>query len=107
MYLNAPGKPQAIISEEAANKMELDQEESKEEPRLRRPPSKKVSLPQSLSSTDGNNTREMKVRQMSSRSSSSGLDRNADSSLRSLQWRYPQERNGSTFHSSCNVLRQC
>ncbi|KAM1113802.1 hypothetical protein ACFX1Q_046483 [Malus domestica] len=81
MYLNAPGKPQAIISEEAANKMELDQEESKEEPRLRRPPSKKVSLPQSLSSTDGNNTREMKVRQMSSRSSSSGLDRNADSSL--------------------------
>ncbi|RXH88665.1 hypothetical protein DVH24_000264 [Malus domestica] len=53
----APGKPQAIISEEAANKMELDQEESKEEPRLRRPPSKKVSLPQSLSSTDGNNTK--------------------------------------------------
>ncbi|XP_009353552.2 ABC transporter G family member 35 [Pyrus x bretschneideri] len=81
MYLSPPGKPQAIISEEAANEMELDQEESKEEPRLRRPPSKNVSLPRSLSSTDGNNTREMEVRRMSSRSSSSGLDRNADSSL--------------------------
>ncbi|TQE12215.1 hypothetical protein C1H46_002140 [Malus baccata] len=81
MYLSAPGKPQAIISEDAANEMELDQEESKEEPRLRRPPSKNVSLPRSLSSTDGNNTREMEVRRMSSRSSSSGLDRNADSSL--------------------------
>ena len=88
--------------------MELDQEESREQPRLRRPPSKNVSLPRSLSSTDGNNTSkkqknivkcnvsillskfliglnfsvgEMEVRRMGSRSSSSGLDRNADSSL--------------------------
>ncbi|BBG98920.1 ABC-2 and Plant PDR ABC-type transporter family protein [Prunus dulcis] len=62
MYLNAPGKPQAIISEEVANEMEADQEESKEEPRLRSP-------------------REMTIRRMSSRSNASGLSRNADSSL--------------------------
>ncbi|CAN6728365.1 unnamed protein product [Malus baccata var. baccata] len=48
--------PQAIISEEAANKMEVDQEESKEEPRLRRPPSKKDFQSRSLSSNDGNNS---------------------------------------------------
>ncbi|KAM2654151.1 hypothetical protein EV2_025694 [Malus domestica] len=81
MYLNAPGKPQAIISEEAANKMEVDQEESKEEPRLRRPPSKKDFQSRSLSSNDGNNSREMEVRRMGSRSSSTGLSRNPDSSL--------------------------
>ncbi|BFG24412.1 hypothetical protein CerSpe_106880 [Prunus speciosa] len=81
MYLNAPGKPQAIISEEVANEMEADQEESKEEPRLRRPPSKKDSFSRSLSSTDGNNSREMTIRRMSSRSNANGLSRNADSSL--------------------------
>ncbi|CAL9009960.1 unnamed protein product [Prunus brigantina] len=81
MYLNAPGKPQAIISEEVANEKEADQEESKEEPRLRRPPSKKDSFSRSLSSTDENNSREMTIRRMSSRSNANGLSRNADSSL--------------------------
>lgn len=49
----ALGKPQAIISEEVAEEIEADQ--SKEEPRLRRPQSKKDSFSQSLTSFDGNN----------------------------------------------------
>ncbi|GFY97082.1 pleiotropic drug resistance 7 [Actinidia rufa] len=56
MYLNPIGKPQAIISKEAAREMEADQEETKEAPRIRINRSKIDSLPQSLSSTDGNNT---------------------------------------------------
>lgn len=47
------GRPQAIISEEVAGEIEADQ--SKEEPRLRRPKSKKDSFSQSLTSYDGNN----------------------------------------------------
>lgn len=50
------GRPQAVISEEAADEIEAEQEESKEEPRLRRPMSKRDSSPQSLSAFDGNNT---------------------------------------------------
>lgn len=49
----ALGKPQAIIYEEVAEEIEADQ--SKEEPRLRRPKSKKDSFSQSLTSSDGNN----------------------------------------------------
>ncbi|GMN37142.1 hypothetical protein TIFTF001_006571 [Ficus carica] len=79
MYLNPLGKPQAIISEEDADEMEGNQEESKGEPRLRRPKSKTESFPRSLSASDGNNTREMAIRRMSSRSNPNGISRNADS----------------------------
>ncbi|KAK9906144.1 hypothetical protein M0R45_002850 [Rubus argutus] len=81
MYLSPAGKTQAIISEELAEEMEGDQEESREEPRLRRPESKKHSFSRSLSSFDENNSREMEIRRMSSPSNASGLTRNADSSL--------------------------
>lgn len=102
----APGKSQAIISEELAEEMEGDQEESREEPRLRRPQSKKDSFSRSLSSADANNSSkkqdttllflivtasvligpknlsgEMAIRRMSSQSNGGGLSRNADSSL--------------------------
>ncbi|KAK4590785.1 hypothetical protein RGQ29_021103 [Quercus rubra] len=77
MYLNPMGKPQAIISEEAAGEMEADYKE----PSLRRPVSKRDSTSQLLSSSDGNNTREMEIRTMSSRSNSNGISRNADSTL--------------------------
>ncbi|PSS17958.1 ABC transporter G family member 36 like [Actinidia chinensis var. chinensis] len=80
MCLNPLGKPQAIISKEAAREMEADQEENKEAPRIRTNRSKIDSLPQSLSSSDGNNTREMMIRRMSSRSNN-GIGRNEDSSL--------------------------
>ncbi|KAM5579169.1 ABC transporter G family member 29 [Rosa sericea] len=81
MYLSPTGKAQAIISEELAEEMEGDQEESREEPRLRRPKSKQDSYSRSLSSADANNSREMAIRRMSSQSNASGLSRNADSSL--------------------------
>lgn len=55
LKLLATGKPQAIISEEDADEMEAEQE-SREEPRLRRPVSKKDSISGSLKSADGNNT---------------------------------------------------
>lgn len=45
------------MSEETASEMEANQEDS-QEPRLRRPMSKKDSFPRSLSASDGNNTRE-------------------------------------------------
>ncbi|KAA8541752.1 hypothetical protein F0562_022904 [Nyssa sinensis] len=80
-YLNPLGKPQAIISKEAAKEMEANQEETKESPRLRTTRSKRDSLPRSLSAADGNNSREMAIRRMSSRSNSNGLNRNEDSSL--------------------------
>lgn len=73
-YLNPMGKPQAIISEEASEDMEGDHKE----PRLRRPVSKRNSTSRSLSASDGNNTREMVIRRMSSQSNSNG---NADSTL--------------------------
>ncbi|KAF4399195.1 hypothetical protein G4B88_022278 [Cannabis sativa] len=81
MYLSPLNKPQAIISEETAQEMEGDQEESKEEPRLRRPKSNKESMNRSLSTADGNNTREMAIRRMASRSNPNGLSRNGDSNL--------------------------
>ncbi|KAG5537773.1 hypothetical protein RHGRI_025026 [Rhododendron griersonianum] len=82
MYLNPLGKPQAIISKEAAKEMEADQEETKEAPRLRTNRSKKIdSLPRSLSAADANNSREMTIQRMSSRSNANGLSRNEDSSL--------------------------
>ncbi|KAL7162523.1 hypothetical protein ACSBR2_042921 [Camellia fascicularis] len=81
MYLSPPGKPQAIISKETAGEMEADQEETKEAPRLRTNRSKIDSVPRSLSAADGNNSREMAIRRMSSRSNANGLSRNEDSSL--------------------------
>ncbi|KDP40866.1 hypothetical protein JCGZ_24865 [Jatropha curcas] len=80
MYMNAPGKKQAIISEESAKEME-EEEDSNGQPRLRMTTSKRDSFPRSLSSADGNNTREMAMHRMSSRSNPNGLSRNADSSL--------------------------
>ncbi|KAJ7963070.1 Pleiotropic drug resistance ABC transporter [Quillaja saponaria] len=80
MYLNPMEKPQAIISEEEAEDME---EETKDAPRLRRPQSTRESFPRSLTASDANNTREMEIQRMSSRSNTSGLGRNADSALES------------------------
>ncbi|TXG46305.1 hypothetical protein EZV62_028185 [Acer yangbiense] len=85
MYLNPLGKPQAIISEETAAEIEGDQDElSKEEPRLRRPQSKKDATSRSLSASDGNNSREMAMQRMGSRSNPNGLSRNGDASLEAV-----------------------
>ncbi|XP_043709750.1 ABC transporter G family member 42-like [Telopea speciosissima] len=81
MYLNPLGKPQATISEELAYEMEASQEESKEEPRIITSRSKRETPPQPLAATDGNNTREMSIRRMSSQSNANGLSRNGDSTL--------------------------
>ncbi|KAK1266094.1 ABC transporter G family member 36 [Acorus gramineus] len=81
MYLNPLGKKQAVISEEEASEMEANQEESKEPPRLRvtgsRTGSRRSSFsPRTLSGADGNNTREMMIRRMSSHTASvNGLGR--------------------------------
>ncbi|GLU14435.1 hypothetical protein SLE2022_310060 [Rubroshorea leprosula] len=80
-YLSPAGKPQAIISEETADDMEAGQDETNDQPRLRRPKSKKNSFPRSLSASDGNNSREMAIRRMSSRANPNGMGRNADSTL--------------------------
>lgn len=82
MYLSPSGKGQAVISEETADVLEAE-DESKEQPRLRRPASKKNSFPRTLSAADGNNTREMAIRRMSSRTNPNGTSRNADSVLES------------------------
>ena len=54
--ITAMGSKQAIISEEAATEIEAEQEESKEEPRLRRNSTERKSVRRSLSSSDGNNS---------------------------------------------------
>ncbi|KAL7114121.1 hypothetical protein ACP275_04G100100 [Erythranthe tilingii] len=72
VYLNPLGKPQAIISKEQAKEMEIEHEDRAESPRLRTRKSNKDLLQRSLSSNDGNNTREMAIRRMSSRSSVEG-----------------------------------
>ncbi|KAJ7951716.1 Pleiotropic drug resistance ABC transporter [Quillaja saponaria] len=79
MFLNPIGKPQAIISEEAAREME---EETKEEPRLRMPRSNKESVPRSLALSNANHAREMAMQRMSSRPNPNGLG-NSDSGLES------------------------
>ncbi|XP_021295062.1 ABC transporter G family member 35-like [Herrania umbratica] len=83
MYLNPLGKPQATISEETAEELEAGHEGSKEDPRLRRPRSSKDSFPRSLSSADANNSKEMAIRRMSSRTNPNGMSRN-DSSLEAV-----------------------
>ncbi|KAK9099040.1 hypothetical protein Syun_026085 [Stephania yunnanensis] len=75
MYLSPLGKKQAILSEEDAEEMEDKHDEFKEEPRLQ--------VSRSLSSADGNNTREMEIRRMGSRTNPSGISRNGDSALES------------------------
>ncbi|KAK8645923.1 hypothetical protein V6N13_119727 [Hibiscus sabdariffa] len=80
MYLNPLGKPQAVISEETAEVLETNNEGFMLEPRLRRPKSSKDSFSQSLSSADANNSREMAIRRMSSRTNPDGMSRN-DSSI--------------------------
>ncbi|KAM7471773.1 hypothetical protein LguiA_009956 [Lonicera macranthoides] len=84
MFLNPLGKPQAIISKETAMEMEADQEETKETPRLQTTRSQRDALPRSLSAADGNNTREMAIRRMSSRANANGLSRNEDSNLEAV-----------------------
>ncbi|KAJ1388741.1 P-loop containing nucleoside triphosphate hydrolase [Sesbania bispinosa] len=72
------GKKQAIISEEDASEMEAAGDPN-EEPRLVRPPqSNNESILRSLSTADGNNTREVAMQRMSSQANPNGL-RNADS----------------------------
>ncbi|XP_031120033.1 ABC transporter G family member 35-like [Ipomoea triloba] len=82
-YLNPLEQKQAIISKEQAKEMENEQEESTESPRLRTTKSRNDGLPHSLSAADGNNTREMEIQRMSSRTNTNGLSRNEDSSLES------------------------
>ncbi|KAK4761107.1 hypothetical protein SAY87_006000 [Trapa incisa] len=72
MYLNPLGKPQATISEEAAQGMEADQEHN-----TRGVFSKKD--PKTISTVDGNNTREMSIHRMSSQENSSNLNSNVSS----------------------------
>ncbi|KAK4410533.1 ABC transporter G family member 42, partial [Sesamum angolense] len=81
MYLNPLGKPQAIISKEQAGEMEAEQEDTDGTPRLKTTKSKKDSLPRSLTSSDGNNTMEMTMQRMSSRSSVHELSRSGNSSV--------------------------
>ncbi|XP_057834764.2 ABC transporter G family member 36 [Cryptomeria japonica] len=76
-YLNPIGKPQAVISKEAL--ADMQSQENGTEQGLKVSRSRNRSLVRSLSSADGNNTLEMQVRRMSSRSSS--LQNNEESVL--------------------------
>lgn len=67
-YLNPLGKPQASISEEAFEEMKAQQNGTEEGLKTRPSRSRRGSFPRSLSSADANNTSEMQIRQMSSRS---------------------------------------
>ncbi|XP_030525586.2 ABC transporter G family member 29-like [Rhodamnia argentea] len=60
MYLNPPGRPQAIISEESAKEMEAQQE-----PQMRRHPSNKDRKTRSLYTSNGSNTGEMRTQRVS------------------------------------------
>ncbi|KAL8153334.1 hypothetical protein V2J09_011094 [Rumex salicifolius] len=80
MYLNPLGKPQAIISKEEASEIHDDEEEPEMGFKFSSR-SRKGVVPRSLSSADGNDTREMAMRRMMSRSNQNGLSRNDDSSL--------------------------
>ncbi|KAE8673189.1 Pleiotropic drug resistance protein 12 [Hibiscus syriacus] len=79
-YLNPIGKPQAVISEETAEELEANYECTEGEPRLRRPESSKDSFPQSLSTADSLNSKEIEIQRMSSRTNPNGM-RQKDSSL--------------------------
>ncbi|XP_047316976.1 ABC transporter G family member 35-like [Impatiens glandulifera] len=83
-YLSPFGKAQAVLSKETAMEMENDQEHTNEPPRLRINGSVRETSSPSLSAADGNNTREMAVRRMSSQSNPNGLSRNDDPILESV-----------------------
>ncbi|XP_071711095.1 ABC transporter G family member 36-like [Rutidosis leptorrhynchoides] len=84
MFMSAPGKKQAIISKEAAAEMEANQEhETNETPRLRTYTSKRETIPQTLTAADGNNTRELAMQRMSSRTGAHDTYRHQDSSIES------------------------
>lgn len=73
----AIGKKQATISEETATEME-----GEGEPRIQRPMSTREPAFRSLSYADGNNTREVAMQRMSSRTNPSQL-RSVDSTVES------------------------
>ncbi|KAK8651051.1 hypothetical protein V6N13_140667 [Hibiscus sabdariffa] len=73
------GKPQAVISEEAAEELEANYVGTEEEPRLRRPKSGKDSFP-SLFTADAINSKEIEIQRMSSQTNPNGMSQN-DSSL--------------------------
>ncbi|KAE8679805.1 Pleiotropic drug resistance protein 12 [Hibiscus syriacus] len=79
-YLNPLGKPQAVISEETAEELEANYEDTEGEPRLMRPKSSKDSFPRSLSTADSLNSKEIEILRMSSRTNPNGMSQN-DSSL--------------------------
>ncbi|KAM1965448.1 hypothetical protein ACFX15_045785 [Malus domestica] len=81
MYLNPLGKPQPMISEEVAAEIRADEEESKDDQNFRRPKLKTDSIFRSFSSSDGNNSGEMQIWRLGSRSNANRLGRNANSSL--------------------------
>ncbi|KAK4784578.1 hypothetical protein SAY86_018946 [Trapa natans] len=74
-YLNPIGKPQAIVSEEKAQEMEAERNGSLKEGGYG---NKRGPMLKPLSAADGNNTREMELRRMSSRASPDGMNRNPD-----------------------------
>ncbi|KAK8477807.1 hypothetical protein V6N11_008340 [Hibiscus sabdariffa] len=79
-YLNPLGKPQAVISEEAAEELESNYEGTDGEPRLRRPKSSKDSFPRSLSTADALlNSKEIEIQRMSSRTNPNGMSQNNSS----------------------------
>ncbi|KAL3720970.1 hypothetical protein ACJRO7_005737 [Eucalyptus globulus] len=85
-YLNPFGKPQATISEEADNDEEDEHSELKDKSRMRRLSSiMREPFSGPLSTFDGNNTRDMELRRMSSRTNANGESRNAYSNLESAR----------------------
>ncbi|KAJ8755903.1 hypothetical protein K2173_024448 [Erythroxylum novogranatense] len=78
MYFSPPGKPQSIISEETAKEMDV-QEDSKDEPGLRRSKQQAEAFPLTLSSSDSINTKEMAMQRMSSWSNPNSHSGNASS----------------------------
>ncbi|XP_002515969.2 ABC transporter G family member 29 [Ricinus communis] len=77
MYLNPPGKKQAIISEETAKGLGSDEEGLKDESRVRRTKSKKDSFSRSVSFSGGNILRDVVIRTITSQSDSNEVDRNS------------------------------
>lgn len=70
MYLNPLGKKQAMMSEEEVNDNDGNWEETRT-----------TAATRSLSTSDGNNTREMAMQRISSRANPNGIARNDDSAL--------------------------
>ncbi|XP_068637695.1 ABC transporter G family member 42-like [Aristolochia californica] len=75
MFLNPLGKPQAVISEEVANQLEGNSDQSKNQARSGKSRSSQSSSSRSLSAKDRNVDREMAIRRLSGRSNGN-LSRN-------------------------------